>query len=65
MYILGTESLITEIIVLLALFTLYNLYIIHKRKKLPILISIDGNIGVGKSTFTDLLKQYLDNADFL
>jgi deoxyguanosine kinase len=42
-----------------------NAYLNYKKKKVPILISVDGNIGVGKSTLVDVLKKELNNIDYL
>ena len=59
------QKFLINLITLFTLFTFYNIYIIFNRKKKPILISIDGNIGTGKSTFTNLLKENISNAEYL
>ena len=54
------------IILLIGLFILtLNAYLNYRKKKVPFLISIDGNIGVGKSSLVEELKRELKNTEFL
>jgi deoxyguanosine kinase len=54
------------IILLIVVFILtLNAYLNYRKKKVPVLISIDGNIGVGKSTLVEKLKKELNNTEFL
>jgi deoxyadenosine/deoxycytidine kinase len=54
---ISNEIILTIIIIIL----IYNFYKNILRKQKPLLISIEGNIGVGKSTLTKIISQLLKN----
>ena len=50
-----------SIYILFGIFLLFSLYFQINKKKKPIIISIDGNIGSGKSTLIRILQRELSN----